>query len=131
MNRSEVAQLFAYACLFDGRLQADEGKILAWDSALIPEMTFEFAKYFVSVHYMGDDRVIAPVNFNREWIRQRQAESDREATRRYMLELEDTKSKAASPEQVNFYLAQIRETLAKGKTDAGLETDSGEVASDL
>lgn len=131
MNRSEVAKLFAYACLFDGRLQADEGKILAWDAALVPDMTFEFAKYFVSVHYMNDDKVIAPVYFNKEWIRQRQSEKDREATQRYMLELEDTKSKAATPEQVNFYLAQIRETLAKGKSDADLEASSGEVASDL
>jgi hypothetical protein len=48
-----------------------------------------------------------------------------------MLELEDTKSKAASPEQVNFYLSQIRETLAKGKLDADMETGAGEVASDL
>lgn len=131
MNRSEVAQLFAYACLFDGRLQADEGKILAWDSALLPDMTFEFAKYFVSVHYMNDEKVIAPVYFNKEWIRQRQNEIDREKTRKFMLELEDTRAKAATPEQVNFYLSQIRATLAKGKSDADMENDAGEVASDL
>lgn len=131
MNRSEVAQLFAYACLFDGRLQADEGKILAWDAALIPEMSFEFAKYFVSVYYMGEDKVIAPVHFNREWTRQRQNEIDRESTRKYMLELEDSKAKAATPEQVDFYLAQIRASFTKGKTDADMETDSGEVAPDL
>lgn len=131
MNRSEVAQLFAYACLFDGRLQADEGKILAWDAALVPEMTFEFAKYFVSVHYMNEDRVIAPVNFNREWTRQRQNEIDREATRKYMLELEDASSKKATPEQVDFYLSQIRASFAKGKTNADVEIDSGEVAPDL
>ena len=131
MNRSEVAQLFAYACLFDGRLQADEGKILAWDSALLPDMTFEFAKYFVSIHYMNDEKVIAPVYFNKEWVRQRQNERDREATQRYMLELEDSRSKAATPEQVNFYMAQIRESLSKGKTNADMETDSREVAPDL
>jgi len=131
MTRSEVAQLFAYACLFDGRLQADEGKILAWDSALLPDMTFEFAKYFVSVHYMNEEKVIAPVYFNKEWVRQRQNERDREATRRYMLELEESSSKAATPEQVNFYMAQIRESLSKGKTNADMETNSGEVAPDL
>lgn len=131
MNRSEVAQLFAYSCLFDGRLQADEGKILAWDAALLPEITFEFAKYFVSVHYMDDDRVIAPVNFNREWNRQRQFEKDREDTQRYMQVLRDARSKAATPEQVNFYVAQIRATFAKGKVDADMEADAGEVASDL
>ena len=131
MNRSEVAQLFAYACLFDGRLQADEGKILAWDAALLPEMTFEFAKYFVSVYYMNEDKVIAPVHFNREWSRQRQNEIDREATRKYMLELEDSKAKAATPEQVDFYLSQIRASFVKGKPDADMETDSGEVAPNL
>ena len=131
MNRSEVAQLFAYACLFDGRLQADEGKILAWDAALLPEMTFEFAKYFVSVYYMNEDKVIAPVHFNREWSRQRQNEIDREATRKYMLELEDSRAKAATPEQVDFYLSQIRASFAKGKPDADMETDSGEVAPNL
>jgi hypothetical protein len=131
MNRSEVAQLFAYACLFDGRLQADEGKILAWDSSLMPDMTFEFAKYFVSVHYMNDEKVIAPVYFNKEWVRQRQNERDREATQSYMLELEDTRLKAATPKQVNFYLAQIRESLSKGKVSADMEKDSGEVAPDL
>jgi hypothetical protein len=131
MNRSEVAQLFAYACLFDGRLQADEGKILAWDASLVPDMTFEFAKYFVSVHYMNEEKVIAPVYFNKEWIRQRQNERDREATQRFMLELEDTKTKAATPEQVNFYLSQIREIFRKGNQNVDLEKDSGEVASDL
>ena len=131
MNRSEVAQLFAYACLFDGRLQADEGKILAWDASLLPDMTFEFAKYFVSVHYMNDDKVIAPVFFNKEWSRQRKNEKDREATQNYMLELEDSRTKAATPEQVNYYLAQIRESLGKGNASADLEKDSGEVASDL
>jgi len=131
MNRSEVAQLFAYACLFDGRLQADEGKILAWDAALLHDMTLEVAKYFVSVHYMNDEKVIAPVYFNREWVRQRQNERDREATQRWMLELEDSHAKAATPEQVNFYMAQIRESLSKGRTSADLEKDSGEVASDL
>lgn len=131
MNRSEVAKLFAYVCLFDGRLQADEGKILAWDAALNPDITFEFAKYLVAVHYSNDDRVIAPVNFNREWQKKQQHEKDKEATRRYMLELEDTRSKAAPPEKVNFYLQQIRTTLAKGTSDAHVETDSGEVASDL
>jgi hypothetical protein len=80
---------------------------------------------------MNDEKVIAPVYFNKEWVRQRQNERDREATQRYMLELEDTRTKAATPEQVNFYLSQIRETLAKGKSSADMADGSGEVASDL
>jgi hypothetical protein len=131
MNRSEVAQLFAYACLFDMRLQADEGKILAWDAALNQEMTFEFAKTFVSIHYSNDDKVIAPSYFNKEWLRRQDREKEQQRTRQYMMELEDTRTKAASPEKVDYYLTQIREVLGKGKTNADLATDSGEVASDL
>ena len=131
MNRSEVAQLFAYACLFDMRLQADEGKILAWDAALNQEMTFEFAKTFVSIHYSNDDKVIAPSYFNKEWSRRQDREKEQLRTRQYMMELEEGKTKAATPEQVDYYLKQIRDVLGKGKSDADLATDSGEVASDL
>ena len=131
MNRSEVAKLFAYACLFDGRLQADEGKILAWDAALYPQMDFEFAKYFVSVHYMKDDKVIAPVYFNKEWDRQRQSQMEKERSNRIGLEFDEAMSKAAPPEVVEKYVSQIREKLAKGKTNAELADGDGKVASDL
>lgn len=131
MNRSEVAKLFAYACLFDGRLQSDEGKILAWDAALNPEMNFEFAKYFVSVHYMKEDRVIAPVYFNKEWDRQNAHRNEMERSKRIALAYDEAVSKAAPPEVVNFYVSQIRETLAKGKTNADLADGDGEVAPDL
>lgn len=127
MNPSEVAKLFAYACLFDGRLQADEGKILAWHSALYSEMTFEFAKYFVSVHYMNDDKVIQPSYFNKEWARRKRDEREREKTRSFMLELEDLRNKRATPEQVDSYIAEIRKFIGKAP-DAQVETDSGKVA---
>lgn len=131
MNRSEVAKLFAYACLFDGRLQADEGKILAWDAALIPDMTFEFAKTFVSIHYMKDDKVIAPVYFNKEWERQRNHRLEMERSQRIALEFDAASAKAAPPEVVEKYVSQIREKLAKGKTNADLAYGDGKVASDL
>ena len=127
MNRSEVAQLFAYACLFDGRLQADEGKILAWDSALLPDMTFEFAKYFVGVHYMNDDKVIQPSYFNKDWARKKRDEREKAATRSFMLELEDLRNKRATQEQVDSYVAQIRKSIGKAP-NAQVETDSGTVA---
>jgi hypothetical protein len=131
MNRSEVAKLFAYACLFDGRLQADEGKILAWDAALHPDMTFEFAKYFVSVHYMKDEKVIAPVYFNKEWERQNSHKAEMEKSKRLAIEYDEAQSKAAPPEKVEFYVSQIRETLAKGKSSADMADGNGKVASDL
>jgi len=131
MNRSEVAQLFAYCCLFDTRLQADEGRILAWDSALYPDMTFEFAKEFVSRHYMNEDRLIAPVYFNKEWLRHLERKREERRTQEYMLEMAEGKSRAATPEQVNFYMSQIRAVLSKGKPDADMETNTGEVAPDL
>ena len=131
MNRSEVAQLFAYACLFDSRLQADEGKILAWNEALYNDITFEFAKRFVSVHYSNDDKVIAPVYINKEWLRHVEREREKKKTQDYMLEMEEGKSKAATPDQVNFYLSQIRAVISKGNYDADMETNTGEVAPDL
>jgi hypothetical protein len=131
MNRSEVAQLFAYCCLFDTRLQADEGRILAWDAALYPDMKFEFAKDFVSRHYMNEDRLIAPVNFNKEWLRHIEREREQRRTQEYMLEMAEGKSNAATPEQVNFYMSQIRAVFSKGNPDADMETNTGEVAPDL
>ena len=131
MNRSEVAQLFAYACLFDARLQADEGKILAWNEALYDDITFEFAKRFVSVHYSNDDKVIAPVYINKEWLRHIDREREKKKTQQYMLEMAEGKNKAATPEQVDFYLSQIRAVISKGNPDADMETNTGEVAPDL
>jgi hypothetical protein len=131
MNRSEVAQLFAYACLFDSRLQADEGKILAWNEALYDDITFEFAKRFVSVHYSNDDKVIAPVYINKAWLRDVEREREAKKTQQYMLEMAEGKKKAATPEQVDFYLSQIRAVISKGNPDADMETNTGEVAPDL
>lgn len=131
MNRSEVAKLFAYACLFDGRLQADEGKILAWDAAINSDITFEWAKYFVSVHYMKEDRVIAPVYFNKEWDRQNAHRLEMERSKRLSIEYDEAASRAAAPEVVDKYLTEIREKLAKGKSSADLADGNGEVASDL
>ena len=131
MNRSEVAQLFAYACLFDARLQADEGKILAWNEALYSDIAFEFAKRFVSVHYSNDDKVIAPVYINTAWLRDLEREREAKKTEAYMLEMAEGKKKAATPEQVNFYMNQIRAVLSKGNPDADMETNTGEVAPDL
>ena len=131
MNRSEVAQLFAYACLFDMRLQADEGKILAWDAALKEDMTFEFAKGFVSIHYSNDDKVIAPSYFNKAWSIKEDRDRQQLKTRQYLRELEEGKAKAATQEQVDFHVKQIREALTKGKTSADMADGNGEVASDL
>lgn len=129
MTPSEVAKVFAFACFFDGRLQADEGKILAWHTALYEDITFEFAKTFVSQHYMESEAVIQPVFFNREWAKRKRHERERVLTQSYMLELEENKGKAATPDQVAKYMAQIREKLRK--SNVAMETDTGEVAPDL
>ena len=48
-----------------------------------------------------------------------------------MLELEDIRSKSASPEMVAKYLAEIRAHFRKVDVDAPMEKNTGEVASDL
>jgi len=128
MTRSEVAQLFAYCCLFDGRLQADEGKIMAWFATLYEPMTFEFAKYFVGVHYSQKDTVIQPSYFNNEWARQKRNEKEREETKSFMLELEDIRSKSASPEVIEKYLAEIRTHFRKADVNAPVEENLGDLA---
>jgi hypothetical protein len=131
MTVSEVAKLFAYCCYFDGRLQADEGKIRAWYQVLIPEMTFEFAQYQVARHYSENETVIAPSMINKVWkIRERNLR-ERESTNTFMKELEYQKSQKATPEQIDIYLTQIRSTFRKAENDVELEVDSGEVAPDL
>jgi hypothetical protein len=131
MTVSEVAKLFAYCCYFDGRLQADEGKIRAWHQVLIPEMTFEFAQYQVARHYSENETVIAPSMINKVWkIRERNL-LERESTNTFMKELEYQKSQKATPEQIDIYLTQIRSNFRKAENDVELEVDSGEVAPDL
>ena len=131
MTRSEVAQLFAYCCLFDGRLQADEGKIMAWFATLYEPMTFEFAKYFVAVHYSQKDTVIQPSYFNNEWARQKRNDREREDTKSFMLEMKHIRSGSASPEVIEKYLSEIRAHLRKAEADAPMEKNTGAVASDL
>jgi len=131
MTVSEVAKLFAYCCYFDGRLQADEGKIRAWHQVLIPEITFEFAQYQVARHYSENETVIAPSMINKVWkIRERNL-LERESTNTFMKELEYQKSQKATPEQIDIYLTQIRSNFRKAENDVELEVDSGEVAPDL
>jgi hypothetical protein len=48
-----------------------------------------------------------------------------------MLEMAEGKNKAATPEQVDFYLSQIRAVISKGNPDADMETNTGEVAPNL
>jgi hypothetical protein len=43
----------------------------------------------------------------------------------------ESQSKAATPEQVEFYISQIRAIFSKGSPNADMETDRGEVAPDL
>jgi hypothetical protein len=80
---------------------------------------------------MNEDRLIAPVYFNKEWLRHVEREREQRRTQEYMLEMAEGKSKAATPEQVNFYMSQIRAVLSKGNPDADMETNTGEVAPDL
>jgi len=91
-------------------------------------MTFEFAKYFVGVHYSQKDTVIQPSYFNNEWARQKRNEKEREDTNSFMLELEDIRSKSASPEVIEKYLAEIRTHFRKVDVNAPVEENLGDLA---
>lgn len=131
MTVSEVAKLFAYCCYFDGRLQADEGKIRAWHQAFIPEMTFEFAQFQVAQHYSENDSVIAPSVINKVWKMRERDLRQRISTSDFMKELEYKKSQKATPEQIDKYLIEIRSHFRKADINVELETDSREVAPNL
>ena len=128
MKLSEVPMLLGFASFIDNRLSVDELRARAWHESLDDDLELSEAKKIVSAWYANHDGVISPSHLNREWRSRKASKAERERSERLSIEFERAGRDKASPEQVAFYMAQIRESLKKGK-DASLESDSGEVAS--
>lgn len=106
MERSDVARLFAYACFYDGRLQADEGKILAWGEALDSRMTLDWARKFVIGFYsINNKTMVTPADFNLEFYREMREKRDKDHSRQIQEEFEENEKRKATPERIR----QIRE----------------------
>lgn len=101
MERSDVARLFAYACFYDGRLQADEGKILAWHEALDSRMTLDWARKFIIGFYsINNKTMVTPADFNLEFYREMREKHGKDRDRRIQEEFEENQRKKATPEQI-------------------------------
>lgn len=122
--------LLGFIGFYDLRVQVDELKVRAWSESLDKDIPLDIAKKIVSAHYANHDSAVNPSHINREWRHRKASEFERERGRLLSQQIEKAEQTKASPEVVEKYLAEIRRTIAKGK-DASLETDNGQVASDL
>jgi hypothetical protein len=100
MTRSDVARLFAYCCLYDSRLEADELKILAWHEALMEAISFEWAKVYVAKFYGASKYSIAPADFNLEFDRERKVREEKTKSRQLEEEWEESRRNRATPESI-------------------------------
>lgn len=130
MNLSEVALLLGTVTSYDLRVQVDELKVRAWHESLDEELSLQQAKMYVYQHYADTDVAITVSHINKRWRAKKRDEATKEQGRLLSLELEQVSKNAVPPETAKKYLDEIRGILNRGK-DASLETNNGEVASDL
>ena len=130
MNLSDIALLLGFVGIYDLRVQVDELKVRAWAESLDSDMTLAEAKKIVSFHYANSDQAINPSHLNRHWRVRVASEKERLRSEAISREFEEAKQNALSYDQVQKYLEEIRKNFQKGK-DASLETDNGQLASDL
>lgn len=130
MNLSDIALLLGFVGIYDLRVQVDELKVRAWAESLDSEMPLDEAKKIVSWHYANSDLAINPSHLNRHWRVRIASEQERLRSEAIRREFEEAKQNAVSYEQAQKYVEEIRKKLHKGN-DASLETDNGQLASDL
>lgn len=127
MERSQVAKVFIKIGFFDGRHQADEGKILAWYDALHPEMSLDWALNFVTDHYATSSQMIQPSDFNSKFRLERMAESERRKAREQDAEWAQARSEIPAVTQIKELVAEMKETLRKANYPQG-EVSDGETS---
>jgi hypothetical protein len=67
VKKSEIAKILTVAKSLDDRVTIDEPRIVAWQLALIPEVTYEFALEALGRHYSRSERPVMPVHINDPW----------------------------------------------------------------
>lgn len=130
MNLADISMLIGYIGIYDLRVQLDELKVRAWSQSLDSDLPLEEAKKIVAYHYANSDVAINPSHLNRHWRVRIASENERLRSEAISREFEEAKQNALSYEQAQKYLVEIRKKLHKGN-DASLETDNGQLASDL
>jgi len=71
VKKSEIAKILTIASALDNWVTVDEPRILAWELALIPAVTYEFAVDALGRHYSHSAKSIMPVHINDPWRAQR------------------------------------------------------------
>ena len=130
MNLSDISMLLGYVGIYDLRVQVDELKVRAWAESLDSDLTLDEAKKIVSFHYANSEQAVNPSHINKQWRVRVASIKERERSERIAQEMREAEQKAAPPEVAQKYLDEIRRFLNRGK-DASVETDNGQVASDL
>jgi hypothetical protein len=130
MNLSDISILLGFIGIYDLRVQVDELKVRAWAESLDSDLTLVEAKKIVSFHYANSDQAVNPSHINKQWRVRVASAKERERSERLSQEMIEAERKAAPPEIVTKYMDEIRKSLNRGK-DAPVETNNGEVASDL
>ena len=130
MNLSDISILLGFIGIYDLRVQVDELKVRAWAESLDSDLTLVEAKKIVSFHYANSDQAVNPSHINKQWRVRVASAKERERSERISQEMKEAEEKAAPPEIVTKYMNEIRKSLNRGK-DAPVETNNGEVASDL
>jgi len=130
VNLSDTALLLGTVTAYDLRIEVSELKARAWSEALDEDLTLDEARKLVFWYYKNFDAAISPSAINREFRRRKRDELERERGRIMAEEFELQKTKQASPEKVQEYLAEIRSKIGKPK-NASVDSDNGEVASNL
>jgi hypothetical protein len=130
MNLSDISMLLGYVGIYDLRVQVDELKVRAWAESLDSDLTLDEAKKIVSFHYANSEQAVNPSHINKQWRVRVASIKERERSERIAQEMREAEQKAAPPEVAQKYLDEIRGFLNRGK-DASVETDNGQVASDL
>ena len=130
MNLSDISMLLGFVGIYDLRVQVDELKVRAWAESLDFDLTLDEAKKIVSFHYANSEQAVNPSHINRQWRVRVASIKERERSERIAREMREAEEKAAPPEIAQKYLDEIRGVLNRGK-DASVETDNGQMASDL
>ena len=130
MNLSDISILLGFIGIYDLRVQVDELKVRAWAESLDSDLPLVEAKKIVSFHYANSDQAVNPSHINKQWRVRVASAKERERSERISQEMKEAERKAAPPEIVTKYMNEIRKSLNRGK-DAPVETNNGEVASDL
>lgn len=129
MSLSDIAVLLGFVNLYDLRVQVDELKVRAWAESLNPNLSLDEAKKIVAHHYAINDVAITVSHFNKEFARRIARQNEIERGRIMDEEFRLREINKATPEAVERYMTEIRQTLQRSQ-DAPMETDSGQVAPD-